>query len=118
MYGAVVRGIGGDRFQYLMGDLKTDLGRPRMLDSELPVAAIEELIASYLTLIEETSGEPFPQDVDTQLWDAIGAVFTSWDNSRAVLDTGACRGSTTAQGPRARCKRWSLGIRALEAARA
>ena len=84
MYGAVVRGIGGDRFQYLMGDLKTDLGRPRMLDSELPVAAIEELIASYLTLIEETSGEPFPQDVDTQLWDAIGAVFTSWDNSRAV----------------------------------
>jgi pyruvate,orthophosphate dikinase len=84
MYGAVVRGIGGDRFQYLMGDLKTDLGRPRMLDSELPVAAIEELIASYLTLIEETSGEPFPQDVHTQLWDAIGAVFASWDNSRAV----------------------------------
>jgi pyruvate,orthophosphate dikinase len=84
MYGAVVRGIGGDRFQYLMGDLKTDLGRPRMLDSELPVAALEELIASYLTLIEETSGEPFPQDVHTQLWDAIGAVFASWDNSRAV----------------------------------
>jgi pyruvate,orthophosphate dikinase len=96
MYGAVVRGIGGDRFQYLMGNLKTDLGRPRMLDSELPVAALEELIASYLTLIEETSGEPFPQDVDTQLWDAIGAVFASWDNSRALryrrmqgIDNGA-----------------------------
>jgi pyruvate,orthophosphate dikinase len=96
MHGTVVRGIGGDRFQYLMGNLKTDLGRPRMLDSELPVAAIEELIASYLTLIEETSGEPFPQDVDTQLWDAIGAVFASWDNSRALryrrmqgIDNGA-----------------------------
>ena len=84
MYGTVVRGIGGDRFQYLLGDLKTDLGQPRMLDSELPVTALQELIASYLTVIEEASGAPFPQDVETQLWDAIGAVFASWDNSRAV----------------------------------
>ena len=80
MYGTVVRGIGGDRFQYLLGELKTDLGQPRMLDSELPVTALEELIASYLAVIEEASGTPFPQDVDTQLWDAIGAVFASWDN--------------------------------------
>jgi len=84
MYGTVVRGIGGDRFQYLLGDLKNDLGQPRMLDSELPVAALEKLIASYLTVIEEASGIPFPQDVDAQLWDAIPAVFASWDNSRAV----------------------------------
>jgi pyruvate,orthophosphate dikinase len=84
MYGTVVRGIGGERFQYLLGDLKTGLGQPRMLDSELPVAALEELIASYLTVIEEASGVPFPQDVDTQLWDAIPAVLASWDNSRAV----------------------------------
>ena len=84
MYGTVVRGIGGDRFQYLLGDLKTDLGQPRMLDSELPVTALEDLIASYLTVIEEASGAPFPQDVKTQLWDAIGAVFASWDNPRAV----------------------------------
>ena len=84
MYGTVVRGIGADRFQYLLGDLKTGLGRPRMLDSELPVSALEELVASYLTLIEDASSAPFPQDVDTQLWDAIGAVFASWDNPRAV----------------------------------
>ena len=84
MYGTVVRGIGGDRFQYLLSDLKTNLGQPRMLDSELPVAALEELVASYLAVIEEASGTPFPQDVDTQLWDSIGAVFDSWNNSRAV----------------------------------
>jgi pyruvate,orthophosphate dikinase len=84
MYGTVVRGIGGDRFQYLLSDLKTDLGRPRMLDSELPATALEDLVASYLALIQEASGAPFPQDVDTQLWDAIGAVFSSWNNSRAV----------------------------------
>ena len=84
MYGTVVRGIGGDRFQDLLSDLKTDLGQPRMLDSELPVTALEELIASYLAVIEKASGTPFPQDPDTQLWDSIAAVFASWDNSRAV----------------------------------
>jgi pyruvate,orthophosphate dikinase len=84
MYGTVVRGIGGDRFQYLLSDLKTDLGEPRMLDSELPATALEGLIASYLDVIQEASGIAFPQDVDTQLWDSIGAVFASWNNSRAV----------------------------------
>ncbi len=84
MYGTVVRGIGGDRFQYLLSDLKSDLGRPRMLDSELPVTALEGLVSSYLAVIEDASGAAFPQEVDTQLWDSIGAVFGSWDNSRAV----------------------------------
>ena len=37
-----------------------------------------------LLLIEEASGAPFPQDVETQLWDALGAVFSSWSNARAV----------------------------------
>jgi pyruvate,orthophosphate dikinase len=84
MYGTVVRGIGADRFQYLLSDLKTRLGHPRMLDSELPVKALEDLIASYRAVIEEASGSPFPQDVDTQLWDAVQAVFSSWDNPRAI----------------------------------
>ncbi len=84
MYGAIVRGIGADRFQRLLSDIKTKLGHPRMLDSELPVAALEELVTAYLSLIDEASGSPFPQDVDTQLWDAIGAVFASWDNLRAT----------------------------------
>ena len=84
MYGTVVRGIRADRFQYLLSDLKTELGRPRMLDSELSASALEGLVASYLEVIEDASGAPFPQDVRTQLWDAIGAVFASWENSRAV----------------------------------
>ena len=84
MYGSVVRGIRADRFQYLLSDLKTELGHPRMLDSELSVPALEGLVASYLTVIEEASGTPFPQEVEAQLWDAIGAVFASWENPRAV----------------------------------
>ncbi|MGB5696034.1 MAG: pyruvate, phosphate dikinase [Polyangiales bacterium] len=84
MYATVVRGVGGERFQHLLGDLKTRLGRPRMLDSELSVPSLEELVGSYLATVQEVSGSPFPQDADTQLWDAIGGVLRSWDNSRAV----------------------------------
>ncbi|MGB9340146.1 MAG: PEP/pyruvate-binding domain-containing protein, partial [Polyangiales bacterium] len=84
MYGSVVRGIRADRFQYLLSDLKTELGQPRMLDSELSASELERLVASYLSLIEEASGSPFPQGVQTQLWDTIGAVFASWENPRAV----------------------------------
>lgn len=83
MYGTVVRGIGADRFQQSLSDLKNTHGSPRMLDCELPEDALENLVASYLTLIERASGAAFPQDVHEQLWDAIGAVFDSWSNARA-----------------------------------
>ncbi len=84
MYGTVVRKIGIDRFQFRLVDLKTKLGRPRMADSELRVESMQQLVADYLSLIEEASGSPFPQEVETQLKDAIGAVFESWWNERAV----------------------------------
>ena len=83
MYGTVVRGIGADRFQYQLGELKADLGRPRMLDSELPEAALRELVDAYLDIVAR-AGSPFPQDPRRQLWDSIAAVFESWDNARAV----------------------------------
>ncbi len=84
MYGSVVRGIGADRFQWVLSDLKSELGQPRMLDSELPASALRKLVASYLAVIEEGSSAPFPQDVRKQLWEAIDAVFASWDNPRAM----------------------------------
>ncbi len=84
MYATVVRNIGIDRFQFRLTALKTKLGRPRMPDSELSIESMQELVAAYLSLTEEASGSPFPQDPDTQLWDSIAAVFKSWGNARAV----------------------------------
>lgn len=83
MYGTVVRGIGADRFQYQLGELKADLGRPRMLDSELPEDALRVLVDAYLDIVAR-AGSPFPQDPRRQLWESIAAVFESWDNARAV----------------------------------
>jgi pyruvate,orthophosphate dikinase len=84
MYGTVVRAIPADRFQFRLNDLKTRLGQPRMSDSDLDATAFRELVADYQSLIREASGTPFPLDVRDQLWDAIGAVFRSWENARAV----------------------------------
>ena len=38
----------------------------------------------YKAKIEEELDEPFPQDPEKQLWGAIGAVFSSWMNARAI----------------------------------
>jgi pyruvate,orthophosphate dikinase len=84
MYGTVVRGIREDRFRFRLGDMKTKLGSPRMSDRDIPTDAMRELVHGYLDLIEDASNAAFPHDVETQLWDAIRAVFASWDNARAV----------------------------------
>ncbi len=42
------------------------------------------MVARYQERVEEEQGEPFPQDPREQLWGAIGAVFGSWMNARAI----------------------------------
>lgn len=84
VYGHVVRGISIDRFEYRLQELKTQLGSPRMSDSELEAPALRSLVLDYEALITECSGNPFPQDAHAQLWDAARAIFLSWNNRRAV----------------------------------
>ena len=43
-----------------------------------------EVIADYKAAVERETGTPFPQDTAEQLWGAIGAVFGSWQNARAI----------------------------------
>src|SRR3982075_3025110 len=43
-----------------------------------------ELVARYKERIVEELGKPFPQEPERQLWGAIGAVFSSWMNQRAI----------------------------------
>jgi pyruvate,orthophosphate dikinase len=84
VYGNVVRRISSDRFRFRAQELKETLGRPRALDSELDAPELRSLVHEYEDLIAESSGDPFPQDVHTQLWDAARAIFVSWTNPRAV----------------------------------
>ena len=53
-------------------------------DSELPAEALKELVDEYKTLIRKHKGIAFPDDPREQLRLAINAVFTSWNNDRAI----------------------------------
>ena len=78
----VVMGIEKDRFETLLDEAKGVRGL--QFDYELPPEALRELIARFQSAVEESVGRPVPQDPWDQLREAIQAVFTSWNNPRAI----------------------------------
>ncbi len=82
MFGHVVLGIEHHNFEELLELLKDDRGV--QLDTELSAADWRELVRQYGEMVQQELGKPFPQDVQEQLWAAIGAVFGSWMNQRAI----------------------------------
>jgi pyruvate,orthophosphate dikinase len=82
MYSDVVLGIGHHNFEEILDDHKDRNGYT--LDTDLSASDWSEIIARYKERVEEESGKPFPQDPHDQLWGAIGAVFSSWMNQRAI----------------------------------
>lgn len=82
MYGDVVMGVDHDVFEEILEDEKARLGHEQ--DTELSAVEWQHVITRYKEAIEEALGEPFPQDPEIQLWGAIGAVFSSWMNPRAM----------------------------------
>ena len=89
MYGDVVMGVQKrhenehDPFEETMEGLKHQLGIHD--DTDLTEAHLRELISRYLRLIKERTGKTFPQEPFGQLMGAVGAVFGSWMNERAIL---------------------------------
>jgi pyruvate, orthophosphate dikinase len=82
MFGNVVRGIPGERYEEILGHARRKAGVRE--DRELGVDALREITRRFQTLYEAHTGEPFPQDPQEQLRLAIRAVFDSWMGDRAV----------------------------------
>src|SRR6516225_6112831 len=82
MYADVVLGIGHHHFEEILDEHKERNGYT--LDTDLEAGDWEELVRLFKQRVEEESGTPFPQDPQAQLWGAIGAVFGSWMNQRAI----------------------------------
>ena len=88
MYGDVVLGIKGssdhgqDPFRELFEELKKK--RKIELDTEISASDLRALVSDYKRLVKKHTGESFPEDPFEQLWGAISAVFSSWNNERAV----------------------------------
>jgi pyruvate, orthophosphate dikinase len=83
MYANVVMGMEHFHFEDLLEDHK--LAHGQNLDTDLDASDWKALIGEYMEKIEEVLGKPFPRDPKEQLWGAIGAVFSSWQNERAVI---------------------------------
>ena len=82
MYSDVVLGVDHHHFENLLEDLKADRGYA--LDTDLQAADWKELTGLYRAEVEKHLGQPFPSDPWEQLRGAIGAVFESWMNQRAI----------------------------------
>ncbi|MCC7428740.1 MAG: pyruvate, phosphate dikinase [Alphaproteobacteria bacterium] len=82
MFGGVVLGVEHLRFE----DIIDAVTHARFLaeDTALSAADWQRVVSGYKEVVEAETGKPFPQDPWAQLWAAIGAVFGSWMNPRAV----------------------------------
>ncbi|MGI9482674.1 MAG: pyruvate, phosphate dikinase [Hyphomicrobiales bacterium] len=82
MYSDVVLGVEHDSFEEILEDYKDTEGF--FLDTDLEAGDWREVVARFKSCVQEHLDAPFPQDVNDQLWGAIGAVLGSWQNTRAI----------------------------------
>jgi len=82
MYSDVVLRVGREKMEERISERKQRRGVK--LDVELTAEDWRELVEEFKGIVKERTGNDFPQDVNKQLWGAIGAVFESWDTPRAV----------------------------------
>jgi pyruvate,orthophosphate dikinase len=83
MYGGVVEGIDGHRFEQALTELKRERGVSQ--DVELTADDLAALVETYKRIYREEAGNDFPQEPRDQLDRAVRAVFESWDNPRAQV---------------------------------
>jgi pyruvate, orthophosphate dikinase len=82
MFGNVVRGIEGERFEEAIQELKDRKGVD--LDVELDASDLRALTGTFKEIFREATGESFPEGAKEQLRHAIRAVFDSWNGARAI----------------------------------
>jgi pyruvate, orthophosphate dikinase len=89
MYGDVVLGLKPqskteiDPFEHIMDELKHQ--RKVELDTQLTTSDLQELVKRFKKAVKERTGHSFPEDPHEQMWGAVGAVFGSWMNDRAIV---------------------------------
>src|SRR5712691_5899525 len=81
MYSDVVLEIDKENFEHELFATRDRAGVKT--DAEIPAAKLKELVGTYKNIVTKNNNT-FPQDVNDQLWGAIGAVFLSWNNQRAI----------------------------------
>jgi pyruvate,orthophosphate dikinase len=81
MFGKIVLGIDGERFEDELEKLRHERGVAT--DPELSASDLAELVETFKAIVKSEAGVDFPQDPKEQLGYAIEAVFKSWNGKRA-----------------------------------
>jgi pyruvate,orthophosphate dikinase len=82
MFGDVVLNVDHDNFEHALSELKAK--KKAKFDTDLSADDLKQLVEEYKKIIQKETGKPFPQEPRQQLSLAIGAVFGSWNNERAI----------------------------------
>jgi len=80
LFGKIVLGVDGEKFEHVMDAAKTG-GRQ---DTDLSADELTDIAEQFKTIIRQEKGVEFPEDPQEQLREAIAAVFRSWNGRRAV----------------------------------
>lgn len=83
MFGDVVLEIPHHEFESILESAKEKQGV--ITDPELSPASLQWMVKEYKALVQKSTGRSFPQEPKDQLVEAIGAVFRSWNNDRAIV---------------------------------
>ena len=81
MYSDVVLGMEHAHFEEILHARKEEKGVEN--DTDLDANDLKSIAEAYKKEVQKELGRPFPEDVEEQLWGAIGAVFGSWQSPRA-----------------------------------
>ncbi len=82
MYADVVLSVDSSLLVFFLEDLKKSKNYKK--DTELTVSDLQKLTDCFKEQVLQVVGKPFPQDPEEQLYSAVGSVFNSWNNSRAI----------------------------------
>jgi pyruvate,orthophosphate dikinase len=100
MFSDVALGVAREHFEHAMDEVRARVAeergidvtrlnaeeiRKRVTDADLPAEALETLVSRFKDIVKQRAKRDFPSDPKEQLWLAIGAVFRSWSNPRAVV---------------------------------
>lgn len=80
LFGKIVLGVDGEKFEHVMDEKK---GHGQRLDTDLSTEELIEIANIFKQIIKDDQGVDFPEDPYEQLREAIAAVFKSWNGRRA-----------------------------------
>jgi pyruvate, orthophosphate dikinase len=80
LFGKIVLGVDGEKFEHVMDEAK---GHGQRQDTDLDADELTQIAERFKAIIKEDKGVEFPEDPREQLQEAIAAVFRSWNGRRA-----------------------------------